>query len=119
MSELLFHKVLHNEPLLIYSEDGPMEKKHATHKYKCPVCHKFFTKLSLRCHIRLHTKERPYNCGKCDAAFVRKNNWILHMKNCGKCNSDRGKKIKNTPVGDDTIDKPFLCSTCGARFKKK
>ncbi|KAI4461782.1 zinc finger protein [Holotrichia oblita] len=119
MSELLFHKVLHSEPLLVYSDDGSKDKKHPTQKYKCPMCHKFFSKLSLRCHIRLHTKERPYTCLNCNSSFIRKNNWISHTRRCGKGKTNEDKNKKKGNPDSNLSDRPYLCSTCGASFKKK
>ncbi|KRT86463.1 hypothetical protein AMK59_944, partial [Oryctes borbonicus] len=120
MSELLYHKVLHSESQLVYPESGEANKKRATQKYKCPMCHKFFSKLSLRCHIRLHTKERPYTCVNCNSTFVRKNNWVSHMKKCGKKQFGEVKnKSDKATSGAGLAERPYLCSTCGASFKKK
>lgn len=46
----------------------PREKK-----FLCAHCGKYFEKKdSLRQHTRVHTKERPYNCGSCGRSFVNK-----------------------------------------------
>lgn len=103
-SEILFHKALHQ---------NPSEGK-AISKYKCPICEKVFDKLSLRCHLRVHTKERPFVCTVCGAGFVRKNNWTLHMKIHDRKDGDKRGRVEG-----DFGGRPFLCSTCGARFKKR
>lgn len=115
-SEQLFHEALHTEPLLSYSNEEQSSKKKPIVQYKCPVCHKLYAKASLRCHLRIHTSERPYICSICGMGFVRKNNWILHMKNHPK------KEIKRTEKEEVKMaqgERPFLCSTCGASFKRR
>ncbi|KAK4875516.1 hypothetical protein RN001_011938 [Aquatica leii] len=114
-SEYLFHKVLHSEPFYEYLSDSK-ESKRALPQYKCPICEKLFAKPSLRCHLRIHTKERPYICTLCNAGFVRKSNWVVHMTNHDRSNMRKLEKA-NQVVEFGAL--PFLCSTCGASFKKK
>nr|XP_022917746.1 zinc finger protein 62 [Onthophagus taurus] len=108
-SELIFHKVLHTKPIIV--EDT---KKGSVEKYKCPLCEKISSKGSLRCHIRLHTKERPFTCKTCLVSFVRKSNWLHHTKKCG-IEKDTVTKLRKKK-DDSTI---FLCSTCGMSFKRR
>ncbi|KAK5644831.1 hypothetical protein RI129_006131 [Pyrocoelia pectoralis] len=117
-SEYLFHKVLHTEPLYVYSDEQESTAigKRQIPQYKCPICEKFYIKSSLRCHIRIHTKERPFVCSLCNAGFVRKNNWVLHMKNHDKSSI---RKLESSNQTTELGDRPFLCSTCGASFKKR
>lgn len=130
-SELLYHKVLHGEPLLIHptEKQGPSSSSSNTSSgnrrpiqhFKCPICEKLYEKSSLRCHIRLHTRERPFVCAICGAGFVRKNNWMFHMKCHEKKTDTRTEKRKTSAVEKVTVlgDRPYLCSTCGASFQKK
>lgn len=110
-SELLFHKVLHSEPLFFEESDDPKTKPIA--RYKCPICEKIFPKVSLLGHIRQHTQERPFVCNICGKAFARKNNLQYHLKNH---ENGGNKRICKKPL---TNEKPFLCSTCGSSFSKK
>lgn len=115
-SELLFHKVLHTEPLMVHPEDKSDEsKKYPVAHYKCPICQKFYPKLSLRCHLRMHTNERPFVCRICNSGFVRKNNLILHMKNHDKKSISQIASTSSREEGE----RLHLCSTCGASFKKR
>ncbi|XP_031351620.1 zinc finger protein 624 [Photinus pyralis] len=117
-SEFLFHKVLHTEPLYVYADEQESAAigKRQIPQYKCPICEKFYVKSSLRCHIRIHTKERPFVCALCNAGFVRKNNWVLHMKNHDKSSI---RKLESSNQTAELGERPFLCSTCGASFKKR
>lgn len=107
-SELLFHKTLHSDPLMVMGVVKGQKKLVA--QYKCPSCDKFFVKTSLLGHLRFHTQERPFVCSICNKGFVRKNNWKLHVKN-----HDQKYRRKQKEDGE----RPYLCSTCGANFKKK
>lgn len=114
ISQLLFHEALHGEPVFVDKEDSSSKRPH----YKCPVCEKVFEKSSLKFHVGLHSKERPYVCDICKAGFIRKNNWIYHVKK-HKRSSSSGCLKKKTSGGGEVGERPFLCSFCGDSFKKK
>ncbi|XP_050304904.1 chromosome alignment-maintaining phosphoprotein 1 [Anthonomus grandis grandis] len=110
-SELLYHEsLMHSEPLIIQYLDARDIKRKPIPKYKCPLCDKFFPKLSLLPHVRQHTKERPYICSTCNASFTKKNTLHYHEK--------IHKNLKQ-PQREATEEKKFLCSTCGVGFTRK
>lgn len=110
-TELLFHKTLHTEPIMVMGVVKGQRKLVA--QYKCPSCDKFFVKTSLLGHLRLHAEERPFVCSICNKGFVRKNNWKFHVKN------HEQKETYERKLKEDDGERPYLCSTCGANFKKK
>ncbi|KAL3269730.1 hypothetical protein HHI36_008790 [Cryptolaemus montrouzieri] len=117
-AQILFHEALHGEPLLMPPSDELGEgssKKQILH-YKCPKCDRVFPKSSLECHLRIHTKERPYTCSFCKASFARKNNWLFHEK---KHTSEKAPAKVSKEKVIPTEGRPFLCSTCGASFMKR
>ena len=49
--------------------------------FRCEVCGKEFTQsCDLKCHIRVHTGERPYQCEICGKGFTQKTNLIAHNR---------------------------------------
>lgn len=112
-SELLFHEALHDDPVETIPTSDSETKVRAIHRYKCPVCSKYFPKASLLGHIRQHTQERPFVCKLCDKSFARKNNLQYHMNN----HERRPAKPKSTAT--TSRDRLFLCSTCGSSFRKR
>lgn len=79
-ADYFFHEALHTEPLVTYDPKTGRSLKKSLYKYKCPVCYKIFKKASLRCHVRLHCKERPYACTLCKNTYARSNNLMDHIK---------------------------------------
>lgn len=49
----------------------------------CPFCFKsFYQKIDLQRHIRVHTGEKPFECGICKRRFKRKESLTYHIASC-------------------------------------
>ncbi|XP_016841879.1 zinc finger protein 11 isoform X2 [Nasonia vitripennis] len=100
-AEFLFHKILH---------DGPVEREEAAKStqpcYVCPLCERTFRKCALRDHLRKHTGERPFPCGKCSATFARRSDRKLHQKNC---QGAEGPVIR-------AKERKYICNECDGAF---
>lgn len=104
-ADFLFHEVLHTDPIPVNNPETKIRKSLA--KYKCPVCSKIFKKSSLRCHIRLHCNERPFQCEICKASYAR------------KCNLDDHIKTQHEGIKKSTENEKSVCKFCGYQFSSK
>lgn len=98
-------------------------------KIPCPICNRTFGKNSLRCHLRLHTNERIFQCERCELKFTRKSNLRehfqrIHLKrpavkkstpSSAKASVAANKKSSVSPHNEQYFD----CSICMKRFKNK
>lgn len=52
------------------------------HKFKCAICCKLFErKQTLKIHMRVHTREKPFACNICNRQFSVCSNLKRHVKN--------------------------------------
>ncbi len=59
-----------------------VKKKHSAEtSHDCPLCQKHLSgKEELKCHMRLHTGERPLVCAVCSATFRNRSTFNNHRK---------------------------------------
>lgn len=112
-AECIFHEMLHKWNV---GNDN---------KIPCPICDRTFSKISLRCHLRLHTNERIFECDHCELKFTRKANLKEHIQRIHIKKASTNKKVPTSrsqskrSSSTPRNDRLFTCSICEKSFRKK
>uniref|UniRef100_H2Z5J7 C2H2-type domain-containing protein n=1 Tax=Ciona savignyi TaxID=51511 RepID=H2Z5J7_CIOSA len=101
----------------------------------CNICGKYLRSVYyLRLHMFIHTKELPYRCTKCDAAFNRKDKVKRHMLihdpvkrfkcplrtvlGCTK-EYNRADKLKEHIISHSRVKRTYSCSYCSKKYSRQ
>lgn len=75
--------------------------------FECPLlsCGRLFKRMEhLKRHVRTHTQEKPYECGRCGKRFSRSDNLTQHIRTHER--ADRGERMRTeaSEVVDDEVN---------------
>ena len=80
-------------------------------KFKCPFCSYQTKNRALgRMHVRIHTKEKPFQCSVCNKKFSQK---------AGLCLELFSLKFTYIKIYIHKKEQHFQCSICNKKFSKK
>lgn len=117
--EFIFHDALHTGIMEKNPDEAGSSKAPA--KYRCPMCEKAFSKVSLRNHIRSHTGERPFGCVNCPASFSRRSSLTAHRGQCLSLpiTSSSSSSTVWPSEADNSRRRDHACSECNTAFYTK
>ncbi|XP_063221104.1 uncharacterized protein LOC134530309 isoform X2 [Bacillus rossius redtenbacheri] len=77
-SDVLYHQSLHSEPVMrLATVNG---KQTMVPFYSCSECDVCLRKSSLRHHVRVHAREKLFECRRCDERFAHPNSLLTHER---------------------------------------
>lgn len=91
--------------------------------FHCIMCQKLFrTAEFLNCHMRTHTKEKPYNCPQCFKEIAEPGNLLKHIKKFHKEDQEiqnlESCELSNSSEKDER-ESAFKCNHCSKTFARK
>lgn len=108
----------------------PKYKSDVGENVECPLCHGIFLKGSLRNHMLIHSGMKPYSCNTCGKKFLTKWNMKLHQwthaaraskpHKCKQCKAAfvRLNEFQVHMRAHKNV-RPFSCNHCGRQFTHK
>ncbi|XP_037773021.1 zinc finger protein 568-like [Penaeus monodon] len=110
-------QVMYEERL---KEDTQLKLESTRKCFACQVCGKELSKEShIRIHMRVHTKEKPYNFDICNKTFPSKSDLERH-ESCEICNNTFSwKKNLLRHMRTHTKEKPYSCEICNKAFSER
>ena len=110
-----------------HSSKDLKEKK--TSKFTCEYCGKLFaTKMSIKLHILRHQGKKEYKCDQCDRAYYSMPSLTLHKRSahtkerpfqCSYCPAAfTGLSNLKDHIRIHTGEKPYVCQVCNKAFTK-
>lgn len=99
---------------------------HTSAKTTCPVCSKILSvRTSMSHHMKLHSKEKPYQCVQCGKEFAKKTILALHLRfvhrsdklRCLKCHQEFKRRLEyQKHLSEHVKERTLACEFCGKLF---